>query len=224
MSLGLKTFAVSVGGLAVFGLLLFLPAGTFLYWQAWLFLAVFAAVSTWPTIYWARKMPEVLQRRMNAGPTKETRPVQKILIVGFQLWFAAILVVSGLDHRFGWSEVPLPVVLVGDLLVAVGLGGAMWVVHLNNYASSNITVEADQHLVSNGLYGLVRHPMYSASLVLSIGVPLALGSYWTLLLLIPGSAIFAARILDEEKLLREELPGYPEYAGRVRHRLVPYIW
>jgi protein-S-isoprenylcysteine O-methyltransferase Ste14 len=224
MGIGLKTMLFGLAGLFVFGMLLFLPAGTFDYWQAWLFIAVFAAVTAWPTIYWAGKRPEVLQRRMNVGPTKETRPIQKFIIVAFQFWFVATLVVSSLDHRFGWSKVPLPVVLLGDLLVAVGLSGTMLVVHQNSYASSNITVEADQQLVNTGLYGLVRHPMYSAALILAIGVSLALASYWSLLLLIPGSTIFILRILDEEKALHQDLPGYAEYLREVRHRLIPGVW
>jgi protein-S-isoprenylcysteine O-methyltransferase Ste14 len=224
MNIGVKAVASSLFGLALFGLLLFLPAGTFNYWQAWLFIAVFAATTAGPSIYWALRRPEVLRRRMNAGPAAETRTAQKIIVTGIQLWFMAVLVVSALDHRVGWSQVPTPVVLLGDVLVVIGLGIALLVVQQNSYAAANITVETDQQLVSTGLYGLVRHPMYFGALIMTLGIPLALGSYWGLVGIIPGLIVLAYRILDEEKLLKLELPGYPEYMQKVHARLVPYVW
>lgn len=224
MNIGIKATAASLVGFILFGLALFLPAGTFNYWQAWLFIAVFAATGAIPTIYWAQRRPEVLRRRMNAGPAAETRVAQKIIVTGIQLWFFAVLVVSALDHRFGWSQVSIPVVLIGDVLMAVGLGIALLVVQQNSYASANITVETDQQLVTTGLYGLVRHPMYLGSLIMVAGIPLALGSYWGLLGIIPGLVVLAYRIVDEEKMLRQELNGYVEYTQKVHSRLVPYVW
>jgi protein-S-isoprenylcysteine O-methyltransferase Ste14 len=224
MSIGPRAVAQSVFGFVFFGVLIFLPAGTFDYWQAWLFIAVFAAVSAVPSIYWAVKRPEVLRRRMNAGPMAEGRAAQKLIATGIYLWFSATLAVSALDHRFGWSNVPTAVVLVGDVLVAVGLGIALLVVHQNSYAAANVTVEQDQKLVSTGLYGLVRHPMYFGALMMSVGIPLALDSYWGLVLVVPGLLVFVYRILDEEKLLNQDLPGYRDYTQQVRSRLVPGIW
>jgi protein-S-isoprenylcysteine O-methyltransferase Ste14 len=211
-------------GLAAFGLMLFLPAGTFHYWQAWVFLAVFA-LSTWiPSVYLLRTNPAALERRMRAGPLAETRTLQRIVITVIWICFPAMLVVSALDHRFGWSPVPATVSLVGDVLVAVGLGVAMLVVIQNGYASVDVTVEAGQHLVSTGLYGLVRHPMYTGNVILMVGVPLALGSYWGLLFVVPGLIVLALRIRDEEELLEHELSGYRAYTQRVRYRLLPYVW
>jgi protein-S-isoprenylcysteine O-methyltransferase Ste14 len=224
MSIGIKATAGSLFGFVLFGLALFLPAGTFNYWQAWLFIAVFAATGAVPSIYWARRRPEVLRRRMNAGPAAETRVAQKIIVTGIQLWFFGVLVVSAFDHRFGWSQVSIPVVLLGDVLVVVGLGIALLVVQQNSYASANITVETDQQLVTTGLYGLVRHPMYFGLLIMTAGIPLALGSYWGLLGIIPGVIVLAYRILDEEKMLRQELDGYVDYTQKVHSRLVPYVW
>lgn len=224
MSIGVKTIGSSLFGLVLFGLLLFVPAGTFNYWQAWLFIAVFAATTAGPSTYWALRRPEVLRRRMNAGPAAETRTAQKIIATGLQLWFIALLVVSALDHRFGWSQVPTPVVLFGDVLVVIGLGIALLVVQQNSYAAANITVETDQRLVSTGLYGLVRHPMYFGALIMTVGIPLALGSYWGLLCMILGLIVLAYRILDEEKMLRQELDGYLEYTQKVHSRLLPYVW
>ncbi|MGB5796185.1 MAG: isoprenylcysteine carboxylmethyltransferase family protein [Mycolicibacter algericus] len=211
-------------GLLAFGLLLFVPAGTLHYWQAWVFLAVFA-VSTWiPSIYLMRTNPAALQRRMRAGPLAESRPLQRLVITAVFLCFAAMFVLSALDHRFGWSVVPTPVCLLGDALVAIGLGVAMVVVIQNGYAAANVTVEAGQTLVSTGLYGWVRHPMYTGNVLLMIGTPLALDSYWGLVLLLPGMVLLVLRIRDEERLLTAELSGYREYTKKVRYRLFPYFW
>ncbi|WP_024442964.1 isoprenylcysteine carboxylmethyltransferase family protein [Mycobacterium sp. UM_WGJ] len=211
-------------GLIGFGLLLFVPAGTLHYWQAWVFIAVFA-LSTWiPSMYLIRTNPAALERRMRFGPTAETRPLQRIVIAVIFVCFPAMFVVSVLDHRLGWSAVPTPVCLIGDALVAIGLVLAMAVVIQNGYAAANVTVEADQTLVSTGLYGLVRHPMYTGNVILMIGVPLALGSYWGLLLVVPGLVVLVLRIGDEEQLLTHELSGYREYTERVRYRLLPYLW
>jgi len=224
MKLLLQAVAASVFGLVYFGVLLFLPTGTFNYWQAWVFIAVFTATTAGPSIYWAVKRPEILRRRMNAGPLAEARPAQKIIVTGVYLLASATFVVSALDHRFGWSQVPTTDVLIGDVLVAGGLGLAMLVVHQNSYAAATITVEAEQQLVSTGLYGLVRHPMYFGALIMMIGTPVALDSYWGLVVLIPSLVVLAFRILDEEKALTQELSGYVEYTQKVHHRLVPGVW
>jgi protein-S-isoprenylcysteine O-methyltransferase Ste14 len=219
-----KVVAFSIVGTVMFGSMLFLPAGTFKYWQAWVFLVVFALSTLTPSIYLLRTNPAALERRMRTGPVAETRPVQKVVIVVAFLSLVALIVVSVLDHRFGWSPVPAAICLVGDVLVAVGLGMAMLVVIQNGYAASTITVESGQKLISTGLYALVRHPMYTGNTIMMLGVPLALGSYWGLVFVIPGLLALAVRIGDEEQLLKQELGGYSEYAQKVHYRLVPYVW
>jgi protein-S-isoprenylcysteine O-methyltransferase Ste14 len=210
--------------LVVFGSILFFPAGTFDYWQAWVFLVV-VVLSAWiPTVYLQRKNPVVLERRMRGGPTAETRTAQKVVIGGLYLSLAAMVVVSVLDHRFGWSPVPPAICLVGDVLVAVGLGVVVLVIIQNSYAAATVQVEAGQKVVSTGLYGLVRHPMYTGNVIMMVGIPLALGSYWGLVFVVPGLIVLASRIRDEEKLLQEELDGYREYTQKVRHRLMPGMW
>ena len=209
---------------AVFGLMVFLPAGTVSYWQAWVFLAVVAISVQIPPIYLLRTNPAALQRRMRGGPAAESRVAQKVVIAGLYLSLAAMVVVSALDHRFGWSSVPPAICLVGDVLVAVGLGVVALVLIQNSYAASTVQVEAGQTVVSTGLYGLVRHPMYTGNVIMLVGIPLALGSYWGLVFVVPGLMVLAVRIRDEEKLLQEELTGYREYAQTVRHRLVPLMW
>ncbi len=224
MKVGVRTTASSILGLAVFGLVLFLPAGTLNYWQAWVFIAVFTVATIVPTIYLARTNPAALQRRMHAGPRAETRPAQKIIITGSFVAIFAAMAFSAFDHRFGWSAVPAWLSVIGDVLVAAGLGIAMLVVVQNSYAAATVTVETGQTLVSGGLYKFVRHPMYVGNVIMMVGMPLALGSYWGLFVLIPGIMVLVFRILDEEKLLTQELTGYREYAQRVPYRLVPYVW
>lgn len=218
-------FAVqTVLGLLFFAAVLFWPAGTFDYWQAWVFLAVFIAATIIPSIYLAVRHPDALARRMNAGPAAETRPAQRIIVTLIFTLAVATFVLSALDHRFGWSQVPTWLVIIGDVLVAVGLGIAQLVIVQNNYAGASVRVEADQPLVSTGLYGLVRHPMYTGAAIMMLGTPLALDSLWGLLGVLASAPVIAARIRDEERMLVEELPGYREYQDTVRFRLVPYVW
>ncbi|MCA2263636.1 hypothetical protein A5626_23075 [Mycobacterium marseillense] len=224
MKTGIRVTTTSLGGILSWVLILLLPAGTLHYWQAWVFIAVFTLATIVPTIYLSRANPAALQRRMRAGPRAEPRTAQKFIITGSFLGLFATMVFSALDHRFGWSSVPPWLSLLGDVLVAMGLGIAMLVIVQNSYAGATVTVEADQTLVSGGLYKFVRHPMYVGNVIMMIGIPLALGSYWGLLFVIPGTIVLTLRIFDEEKLLFHELPGYREYAERVRYRLVPYIW
>jgi protein-S-isoprenylcysteine O-methyltransferase Ste14 len=214
----------SLSGLVFFGIVLFIPAGTLNYWQAWVFIAVFIALSMTTTMYWALRKPEVLRRRMRSGPLAETRTVQKFAMVGVIATTIAVSVVSALDHRFGWSQVPTAVVVLGDVLVAVGYVLAMAVVTQNEYAAATITVESQQPVISTGLYGVVRHPMYAFATLIIFGMPLALDSYWGLLGVVAAVAVFALRIVDEEKALRADLDGYADYTEKVRYRLVPGIW
>ncbi|OBF07094.1 isoprenylcysteine carboxylmethyltransferase family protein [Mycobacterium sp. 852002-10029_SCH5224772] len=224
MKTGIRVTTTSVGGILSWILILLLPAGTLHYWQAWVFIAVFTAATIVPTIYLSRANPAALQRRMRAGPRAEPRTAQKFIITASFLGLFATMVFSALDHRFGWSSVPAWLSLLGDVLVAAGLGIAMLVIVQNSYAAATVTVEAGQTLVSGGLYRFVRHPMYVGNVIMMIGIPLALGSYWGLLFVIPGAVVLTLRIVDEEKLLIHELPGYREYAERVPYRLVPYVW
>jgi protein-S-isoprenylcysteine O-methyltransferase Ste14 len=220
----MQTIASALLGLLFFGLALFLPAWTFDYWQGWAFIAVFTVATMIPSLYLAIERPATLQRRLKAGPTAETRPVQRVVMTAMLLSVVALLAVSALDHRLSWSSVPLSVVILGDVLVGTGLLVTQLVIVQNGHAAATITVEAGQELVSTGLYGIVRHPMYFGALVMMVGTPLALDSYWGLVVLIPALFSLAARTVDEEKMLTAELAGYGEYTRRVRSRLVPGVW
>ncbi len=210
--------------LTVIAALLFVPAGTLNYWQAWLVLAVIAATAFAPSLFLQITSPAAMQRRMRGGPMAEGRPVQKIVMAGLYVSLAAICIVSALDHRHHWSNVPIALCLAGVALVASGLVMTVLVVRQNHHASTTVQVEADQQVISSGLYGHVRHPMYTANTLILTGLPLALGSYWGLVFLIPGILVLASRIHDEEKLLTEQLDGYRDYTQQVRHRLVPGMW
>jgi protein-S-isoprenylcysteine O-methyltransferase Ste14 len=224
MKLLWQALVSGVLGLLFFAVLLFGPAGTLNYWQAWVFIAVFLLCTMVPSMYLAVRHPDALARRMHGGPTAETRPLQKIIITATFASVIVLTVVSALDHRFGWSHVPTPVVITGYVLVIAGLALAQTVVLQNNFAGASIQVEAEQPLVSTGLYGVVRHPMYSGALIMIFGTPLALDSYWGLLIAALMVPVLVVRILDEEALLRTELAGYEEYTRTIRYRIVPYVW
>jgi len=211
MSTTVKAFAGLLFLLAVMGGALFLAAGTFAYWEAWLFLAVFGISVLVITLYLMKNDPQLLERRTVAGPGAEKEKSQNIIQSLASVAFIAIFLVSALDHRFGWSTVPTWVVLLGDALVVLGL----YIVFL---------VFKEQKVISTGPYALVRHPMYMGALIMLLGVPLALGSWWGLLALIPITLVIVWRLLDEERFLVQHLPGYPEYQSGVRYRLVPYVW
>jgi protein-S-isoprenylcysteine O-methyltransferase Ste14 len=219
-----QTLITFLIGAIVLGVLLFLPAGTLNYWQGWLFIVVFMTSVTAVGVYLSLKDPALLERRKNIGPGAEQSTAQKIIISFGILGNLALLIFCGLDHRFGWSQVPGYVSLAGAVLIALGLFMNILVFRENSYGASNITVEEKQPVISTGPYALVRHPMYAGVLVMILGIPLALGSWWGLVvlaLLLPG---LAWRILDEEKVLEKDLSGYVEYERKVRYRLVPYLW
>ena len=206
------------------GAVLFVPAGTFNYWQAWALAATYALTTIVPTIYIARTNPAALRRRMRSGPRAEARTLQKFVIIGWMASVFAMMAFSAYDHRVGWSHVPAWACVLGDVLVAAGVTLTMLVVVQNGYAAATVTVETGQPVVSTGVYRFVRHPMYVGGAIIMIGTPLALGSYWGLLFVLPGVGALVLRILDEEKLLTQELAGYSEYTQRVRYRLMPYVW
>lgn len=220
----LKLISSLLYGAVVYGVLVFVPAGTWHYWQGWVFVAITMGLTITSSLWLAVNNAAALRRRMQAGPRAEGRPLQKVLITVLFLMSMGVMAFSAFDHRMGWSSVPPWVSVLGDVMVAVGLASALFVVVQNNYAAANITVEEGQTLTSDGLYGVVRHPMYSGSLIMMLGTPLALGSYWGLPIVMAGVVALVLRILDEEELLRAELAGYPEYAQRVRYRLVPHVW
>jgi protein-S-isoprenylcysteine O-methyltransferase Ste14 len=216
-------FALAILAVAM-GLLLFVPAGTVHYWQAWLYLSIFMGASALTTIYLMRKDRALLERRMSGGPTAESRPVQKFIMLCTSIGFIALLVVPAFDHRFGWSTVPVRGVVAGDVFVAIGFFLIFLVYRENTFTSATIEVAENQKVISTGPYAIVRHPMYASASLYLLGTPLALGSYWGLVPIVTMMPFLIWRLFDEERLLAQNLPGYSEYQKRVRHRLVPFVW
>ncbi|SFI03423.1 Protein-S-isoprenylcysteine O-methyltransferase Ste14 [Collimonas sp. OK307] len=222
--LNFREFRSSLLGAIVMALLLFVPAGTIDYWQGWLFMAVFVGATTAITVYLAIKDPKLLERRMSAGPTAEKEPVQKILMFFAMAGFIGLLVFPAFDHRFGWSPVPAYISLAAEVLILVSFFLVFIVLKVNTYAASTIQIAQGQKVISTGPYALVRHPMYAGALPLLIGMPLALGSWWGLFVLILFVPALIWRLLDEEKFLQKNLAGYADYCRKVRYRMAPFIW
>ncbi len=219
-----RAFAGLLGLVVVMAALIFLPAWTLDYWQAWIFLTVFFLSVLAITVYLMKKDPKLLERRINAGPGAETQRSQQIIQFLAQIAFIAVIVVPAIDHRFGWSTMPPYMSAVGDLLVALGFLVVFLVFKENTYTSAIIEVGSEQKIISTGPYALVRHPMYIGALIMLAGVPLALGSWWGLFTIIPITLVIVWRLLDEEKFLAKNLAGYLEYQSKVRCRLLPFIW
>jgi protein-S-isoprenylcysteine O-methyltransferase Ste14 len=204
--------------------LLFIPPCTLDYWQAWTFLAVYFGASVAITLYLMRKDPQLLARRMSGGPAAEKLAAQKIIMSLTSLGFIGLLVVPALDRRFEWSQMPPWVALAGDVLVGLGFLGAFYVFRENSFTSATIELAPDQKVISTGPYALVRHPMYATALVMLLGIPIALGSWWGVLVFVAILPALLWRLFDEEKFLAKNLPGYLEYQTRVRYRLIPRLW
>jgi protein-S-isoprenylcysteine O-methyltransferase Ste14 len=212
-------------GTVVFFAVMFIPAWTLEYWQGWVFFGTFAGLSSLTTVYLALYDKQLLERRLHAGPTAEKTSAQKLITAVGGLVFVGSLVVSILDHRFGWSPaVPAWLSLLGDAFGVLGFLVYFVVIRVNRYAASTVEVAKGQSVVSTGPYAIIRHPMYAGAILMLAWMPLALGSWWGLLSAPLFVGWFVWRLLNEEKLLRANLPGYPAYVGRVRYRLVPYIW
>lgn len=204
--------------------LLLLAAWTFAYWQLWVFLAVLSAGLFAITLYLIRHDRVLLERRMMAGPKAEKEKQQKIILALAGALFFVFALFPGIDHRFGWSNVPAAIVLLGDATVAAGLLICFLVFRENSFASATVEIHPEQKVISTGLYGIVRHPMYMGALLFVVGLTLALGSWWGLVFVPAIAALLAWRLVDEERLLVHRLAGYSDYRSRVRYRLIPLVW
>ncbi|HEY3343629.1 MAG TPA: isoprenylcysteine carboxylmethyltransferase family protein [Anaerolineaceae bacterium] len=220
----LQTIGTFIFGSLLLGLLLFLPAGTFKYWQAWVFIVVFMIAITIFGLYFSVTDPALMERRKQAGPSAEQSPLQKVVATLAFASLFGIFLLGGLDHRFGWSHMPSLVAWVGDALVVVAFYLYSLVFKANSFGASNIRVGENQQVSSTGPYALVRHPMYTVGIVFFAGIALGIGSWWALTLLVIAIPVLIIRIHDEEKLLVKDLPGYVEYLHKVHFRLVPYLW
>jgi protein-S-isoprenylcysteine O-methyltransferase Ste14 len=204
--------------------MLFAPAGTLRWWEAWVYWSVFLVAVAGITVHFLLHDPALISRRLAVGPVAERRRAQKVIQAIAQVGFALPFVVSAIDHRFHGSVVPAPLALAADALVALGFLVVFLVFRENSHASATIEVHAGQRVVTTGPYRYVRHPMYAGALLLMVATPIALGSVVALPSVLPLVAVIVARLVDEERLLARELPGYEAYCREVRFRLVPGGW
>ena len=213
----------SVIAIALIGVILCLLAGRFNYWQGWGFAVLFAVLTNAQGVWLGIKDPKLLERRKMVAAVQQSRGEKITLFVAF-FSIACLLIFSALDQRFGWSHAPFYISFIGDGLMVLSFIVYYVVFRVNSFAGSSIQTFEDQKVISSGPYAIVRHPKYVGDLFLLIGTPLSLGSWWALLFLMLAIPGLVWRILDEERLLKRDLPGYIEYTKKVRYRLIPYIW
>ena len=221
MKLFLNALIKLLIGLLLVGLLIFLPAGTLAYPGGLLFLCLLFVPMLLMGIVMLARARDLLRKRLDA---KEKQAAQKGVQSLAGLVFMAGFVLAGLDFRFGWSDVPLPVVIAASVIFLIGYGLYAEVMRENAYLSRTVKVEEGQTVISTGLYGIVRHPMYLASVLMFLSIPLVMGSWYALIPFAFYPLLMVIRILDEEKLLTAELSGYEEYKGKVKYRMIPFIW
>jgi len=221
MKLFINAITKFLCGVLLVGLLIFLPAGSLGYMGGWLLIGLLFVPMLAVGFIMLFKAPSFLAKRLDA---KEKQATQKGVLAFSGLMFVAGFVVAGLDHRFGWSNVPVAVVIVASVLFLASYGLYGQVMRENAYLSRTVKVEQGQKVVDTGLYGIVRHPMYMATLLLFLMMPLILGSWYALIPFAFYPPIIIVRLLSEEKLLNRELPGYEDYKKKVKYRLIPFVW
>lgn len=214
-----KAYLVPIIIMIVMGIVLFLPAGTLRFWQAWIYWLGFSIVTFFITVYFLRKSPELLSRRMKYKEKDTTKKPPAI----FNLFFIGYII-PGIDFRFHWSNVPVWIVIASNVIVLLGYIFIIVVFNENSYASTIIQVEKKQQVITTGPYSIVRHPMYLGMLLMLLFTPLALGSYWAVIPFLLSVPMNILRIKSEEEVLLRELPGYKEYCLKTRYRLIPLIW
>ena len=221
MKLACSALIKFTAGLLLVGALLFLPAGSLAYMNGWLFIGLLFIPMLFLGIVLLIKAPNLLEKRLSA---KEKESTQKGVVALSGLLFIAGFVVAGLDFRFGWSKMPLWVVITASVVLLISYGLYAEVMRENAYLSRTIEVQENQKVVDTGLYGIVRHPMYAVTLWLFLAIPVVLGSWWSLLCFLPYIAVIVIRIRNEETVLEAGLDGYVEYKKRIKYRILPFIW
>ncbi|MBE6924369.1 MAG: isoprenylcysteine carboxylmethyltransferase family protein [Ruminococcaceae bacterium] len=221
MKLLINALTKFVCGLLLVGLLIFLPAGTLSYCDGWLLMGLLFGPMLIAGFVMLFKSPELLRKRLDV---KEKQAAQKGVVAFSGLMFVAGFVVAGLDHRFGWSQMPLWVTIMASVLFLTAYGLYAEVMRENAYLSRTVKVEEGQKVVDTGLYGIVRHPMYMATILLFLTMPVVLGSWYALIVFAAYPVIIIVRLKDEEALLSRQLSGYTEYQKKVKYRLLPFIW
>jgi protein-S-isoprenylcysteine O-methyltransferase Ste14 len=220
-----RTIRAALRGFVWFFAVIFIPAWTLAYWQGWAFFLTLSVSASLATAWMALHNKKLLESRLRMGPAVEKTRIQKVITALGAPVFVGAIVVMVLDHRLRWSPaVPAFVSILGDGMAASGILIYFFVIRENSYAASTVDVAEGQLVVATGPYAIVRHPMYAGAILVFLGMPFALGSWWGLLTVPLFVGGFAWRLLNEEKLLRANLPGYSDYMLKVRYRLAPYVW
>ena len=217
----IQAFFKTGSGAILMGLLLFLPAGTVHYWNAWLLLAILFLPMLVVGIVLMRKAPDLLRKRLN---TKETESDQITVIIGSSVMFVTGFILAGLDFRFGWLPLPRWVSIAAAVVFLIAYALYVEVLRENAYLSRTVEIQENQKVIDTGLYGIVRHPLYSVTLLLFLSIPLVLGSLISLMVFLFYPFLIAKRIRNEEQVLEAGLEGYTEYKTRVKYRIIPFIW
>lgn len=217
----IQAFFKTGSGAILMGLLLFLPAGTVHYWNAWLLLAILFLPMLVVGIVLMRKAPDLLRKRLN---TKETESDQITVIIGSSAMFVSGFILAGLDFRFGWLPLPRWVSIAAAVVFLIAYALYVEVLRENAYLSRTVEIQENQKVIDTGLYGIVRHPLYSVTLLLFLSIPLVLGSLISLVVFLFYPFLIAKRIRNEEQVLEAGLEGYTEYKTRVKYRIIPFIW
>ena len=199
----------------------FLPAGTFVFWEAWIVLAILVIPMALGFFFWLKHDSVLVERR---SKTTEKEAEQKLIIKILSVFFIFTFLIPGFDQHFGWSFVPTLIVILADILLFLGYGMCFLVISQNRFASRTVETEQNQTVISNGLYAIVRHPMYLGIVLICVSLPLALGSYWAIIPAVLIIPVLAARIKSEESVLIKELEGYQEYLQKTKYRLIPGVW
>lgn len=210
-----------ISGLIMVGIIVFLPAGTIKYWNGWLFISLLFIPMFFLGVILLVKAPELLEKRLN---NKENEKEQKQVIGLSILMFLGGFIISSLDFRFGWTRVSVPVVIVASAVLLISYGLYAEVMRENAYLSRTVEIQKNQKVIDKGLYGIVRHPMYSATILLFLSIPLVLGSYIGFIIFFIYPFLLVKRIKNEEEILQKGLSGYREYQKKVRYRLIPFVW
>jgi protein-S-isoprenylcysteine O-methyltransferase Ste14 len=210
-----------IPGIMIVSALLFIPAGSLRFWNAWIFMGVLFIPMLSVIVYLIIRDPELLFKRMN---TNEKENTQKKVVLFTSLIFLSSLIISGLDFRFQWSKVPLVVVISSAIIVLTGYILFFMVMRQNSYASRVVEIQEKQKVIDSGLYSIVRHPMYSAAILMFMFMPLVLGSFFALIPLVIFPFQMSTRMKNEELILEEGLEGYIEYTKKVRYKIIPLLW
>lgn len=219
-----KALAGMLRSLLVIAAIFFIPAWSLRFWEGWVYLAIMGAASGTIILYLAKYDDALIGRRLKVGPVAEKETSQKIIQTLTAAAGVMLFLVSGFDFRWQWSNVPTALIVLGDVGIVAGYVVIFLVFRENTYASSIVEVAENQKVISTGPYALVRHPMYVGAILIFFATPLALGSWWAFIPAIIVSAMIAVRLIDEERFLAANLPGYDDYRRQVRYRLIPGLW